>query len=279
MFLRGAHGGARKILRDELYSSLPRDALARLLRLKWTSSLGSGFDGSSFSDEEDNSYHELRNMRFGYGEPGSVTYKGNEDSMVDEFNRELESIFGAAAPDQLGTSPGPKSEVFPGGQSIHRVTTSFDGHGGMKIGTHNGPRALQKDLSTTGDKDGDHHSNAAALSHVDSAGKAAMIAGIMGAKQTATLIPLCHPLNLSGVDVSLSLNKELHAVDIEAKVTTVGLTGVEMEALTAVSVASLTVYDMCKAVSKDIRISDVRLESKTGGKSGEWHRLRNRSSR
>lgn len=193
----------------------------------------------------------------------------------------------------------------------------------MKIGTHNGPRALQKDLSTTGDKDGDHHSNAAALSHVDSAGKAAMvnvstktntsrvavasgrvllgfdafslvaanniakgdvltvakIAGIMGAKQTATLIPLCHPLNLSGVDVSLSLNKELHAVDIEAKVTTVGLTGVEMEALTAVSVASLTVYDMCKAVSKDIRISDVRLESKTGGKSGEWHRLRNRSSR
>ena len=102
----------------------------------------------------------------------------------------------------------------------------------------------------------------------------AKIAGIMGAKQTASFIPLCHPLLLSGVDLSLTLNEEFQAVDIEAKVTTVGPTGVEMEALTAVSVASLTVYDMCKAVTKDIRISEVRLESKTGGKSGDWSRCR-----
>jgi cyclic pyranopterin phosphate synthase len=100
----------------------------------------------------------------------------------------------------------------------------------------------------------------------------AKIAGIMGAKQTGDLIPLCHNLLLSGVDLSLSLNEGLHAVDIEAKVMTVGPTGVEMEALTAVSIASLTVYDMCKAVSKDIKISDIQLESKTGGKSGDWCR-------
>jgi cyclic pyranopterin phosphate synthase len=100
----------------------------------------------------------------------------------------------------------------------------------------------------------------------------AKLAGIMGAKQTASLIPLCHPLLLSGVDVRLTLNEEVQAVDVEAEVTTVGPTGVEMEALTAVTVASLTVYDMCKAVSKDIRISEVRLESKTGGKSGHWSR-------
>lgn len=99
----------------------------------------------------------------------------------------------------------------------------------------------------------------------------AKIAGIMGAKQTGDLIPLCHNLLLSGVDLSLSLNEGLHAVDIEAKVITVGPTGVEMEALTAVSIASLTIYDMCKAVSKDIKISDIQLASKTGGKS-DWCR-------
>ena len=96
------------------------------------------------------------------------------------------------------------------------------------------------------------------------------LAGIMGAKQTATLIPLCHPLLLSHVDAVLRLNDQDEAVDIEATVKTVGPTGVEMEALTAVSVAALTVYDMCKAASKDIRITDVFLVEKLGGKSGHW---------
>lgn len=100
----------------------------------------------------------------------------------------------------------------------------------------------------------------------------AKISGITGAKQTGNLIPLCHNLLLSGVDLSLVLNEASHAVDIEAKVTTVGPTGVEMEALTAVALASLTVYDMCKAVSKEIRICDIQLDSKTGGKSGNWSR-------
>jgi cyclic pyranopterin phosphate synthase len=96
------------------------------------------------------------------------------------------------------------------------------------------------------------------------------LAGIMGAKQTSNLIPLCHPLLLSHVDTVLTLDDGDGAVDIEATVKTVGPTGVEMEALTAVSVAALTVYDMCKAASKDIRISDVYLVEKVGGKSGHW---------
>ena len=96
------------------------------------------------------------------------------------------------------------------------------------------------------------------------------LAGIMGAKQTSNLIPLCHPLLLSHVDTVLTLAGGDGAVDIEATVKTVGPTGVEMEALTAVSVAALTVYDMCKAASKEIRITDVFLVEKVGGKSGHW---------
>eukprot|EP00897_Mesotaenium_endlicherianum_P007471 jgi/Mesen1/6752/ME000344S06041 len=102
----------------------------------------------------------------------------------------------------------------------------------------------------------------------------AKIAGITGAKYTAHLIPLCHNILISRVDVQLALDGGRHAVEIVATAAAVGATGVEMEALTAVSVAALTVYDMCKAVSKDIHITDVRLESKTGGKSGPWHRSR-----
>src|SRR3954468_24782112 len=98
----------------------------------------------------------------------------------------------------------------------------------------------------------------------------ARLAGIMGAKQTPALIPLCHPLALSGVTVDLTVTDE--SVDITATVRTTDRTGVEMEALTAVSVAALTVVDMVKAVEKGCVISDVRVESKTGGKSGPWSR-------
>ena len=198
---------------------------------------------------------------------------------------------------------------------MSRATTDVRDHGVMRAGARGMFPAAGMDSDSM---DHQHRSSTAELSHVDFAGKAAMvnvsaktdtarvaiasgrvllgsdafslvaansiskgdvltvakIAGIMGAKQTASFIPLCHPLLLSGVDLSLTLNEELQAVDIEAKVTTVGPTGVEMEALTAVTVASLTVYDMCKAVTKDIRISEVRLESKTGGKSGDWSRRR-----
>jgi cyclic pyranopterin monophosphate synthase len=98
----------------------------------------------------------------------------------------------------------------------------------------------------------------------------ARIAGIMGAKQTPSLIPLCHPLAISGVEVELSVAGD--AVEITARVRTTDRTGVEMEALTAVSVAGLTVVDMVKAVDKGAVITDVRVEAKSGGKSGDWRR-------
>ena len=97
----------------------------------------------------------------------------------------------------------------------------------------------------------------------------AQVAGIMAAKRTSDIIPMCHPLSLTGVDVRFALRDD--AVDIEATVKCHGETGVEMEALHAVSAAALTVYDMCKALQKDMVISDVRLLEKTGGKSGDYH--------
>ena len=98
----------------------------------------------------------------------------------------------------------------------------------------------------------------------------ARLAGIMGAKQTPNLIPLCHPLSLSSVKVELALLPDRNAVEITATCKLKGRTGVEMEALTAVSVAALTVYDMCKAVDRGMRITDLRLVHKSGGKSGTY---------
>ena len=98
----------------------------------------------------------------------------------------------------------------------------------------------------------------------------ARLAGIMAAKRTAELIPLCHPLALSSVAVDLTLDEAASAVEIAATVKLTGRTGVEMEALTAVSVAALTVYDMCKAADRDMSISDIRLVRKSGGKSGTY---------
>jgi len=98
----------------------------------------------------------------------------------------------------------------------------------------------------------------------------ARLAGIMGAKRTADLIPLCHPLALTSVAVDLTVDEARNAVDITATCKLKGRTGVEMEALTAVAVAALTVYDMCKAVDRGMRITDIRLIHKAGGKSGEF---------
>ncbi|CAN5769381.1 cyclic pyranopterin monophosphate synthase MoaC [soil metagenome] len=99
----------------------------------------------------------------------------------------------------------------------------------------------------------------------------AQLAGIMAAKKTPDLIPLCHPLALSSVEVKLSLDRKRNTVEIEATCRLKGRTGVEMEALTAASVAALTVYDMCKAVDRGMVISDIRLLHKSGGKSGTWN--------
>jgi cyclic pyranopterin monophosphate synthase len=102
----------------------------------------------------------------------------------------------------------------------------------------------------------------------------ARLAGILGAKQTATLIPLCHPLPLSAIDVTLRSRGD--GITIEARVRTSAQTGVEMEALTAVAIAGLTIYDMVKAVDKSMTITDVRLIEKRGGRSGDYRRPRDR---
>ena len=98
----------------------------------------------------------------------------------------------------------------------------------------------------------------------------ARLAGIMGAKQTSLLIPLCHPLPLTHVEVSIELNDT--GAEIVATASTNGPTGVEMEALTAVSIAALTLYDMCKAIDRLMTIAEIRLEKKSGGRSGDWVR-------
>lgn len=96
----------------------------------------------------------------------------------------------------------------------------------------------------------------------------AQVAGIMGAKQTPSLIPMCHPLFLSGVDLSFTLDDDTARIIIDSQVKTSGQTGVEMEAITAVTIAALTIYDMCKAVDRWMEITEIRLLEKSGGKSG-----------
>jgi cyclic pyranopterin phosphate synthase len=100
----------------------------------------------------------------------------------------------------------------------------------------------------------------------------ARIAGIMAAKRTSELIPLCHPLDITSVTIDFNFDNKKNKLDIEAQVRVVGQTGVEMEALTAVSVAALTIYDMCKAVDREMVISDIMLMEKRGGKSGPFKR-------
>ncbi len=100
----------------------------------------------------------------------------------------------------------------------------------------------------------------------------AKVAGIMAAKKTSEIIPMCHPLNITLVDINFDLDEKENKVNIESHVKVTGQTGVEMEALTAVSVAALTIYDMCKAVDKEMIISDIMLIEKKGGRSGHFKR-------
>lgn len=98
----------------------------------------------------------------------------------------------------------------------------------------------------------------------------AQVAGIMGAKKTSEIIPMCHPIIINGIDLELSLNESDLSIEITSTVSCNGKTGVEMEALTAVSTAALTVYDMCKAIQRDIQITDIKLLTKTGGIHGDY---------
>lgn len=98
------------------------------------------------------------------------------------------------------------------------------------------------------------------------------VAGIMGAKKTSDIIPMCHPINLVGVDIEFNMDYENFEIEIIATTKCVGETGVEMEALSAVSIAALTIYDMCKAIQRDIEITEIKLLEKSGGKSGDFVR-------
>ncbi len=158
-------------------------------------------------------------------------------------------------------------------KSVAGSLTHFDGSGqawmvdvAEKTETHRLARASGRILML-----------AATLRHII-AGKAkkgdvlgiARIAGIQAAKQTSTLIPLCHPLALTKVEIEFTIDRRRNAVNCAATAETVGRTGVEMEALTAASIALLTIYDMCKAVDRGMRIEALQLEEKRGGKSGLW---------
>ncbi|XP_074282528.1 cyclic pyranopterin monophosphate synthase, mitochondrial [Silene latifolia] len=200
-------------------------------------------------------------------------------SSIAEFNKELEDIFGG--PPASGPSD---SSVSCSVSPENLVTELSDVPGKLThVGSHGKAQMVdvspKEDTKRTaiasckvilGKKVFDLVSaNQLAKGDVLSVAK---IAGIMGAKHAGNLIPLCHNICLSHVHVDLALNPSDYSVDIQGEASTTAKTGVEMEAMTAVTVAGLTVYDMCKAASKNIEMTNVRLERKTGGKSGEWTR-------
>lgn len=202
-------------------------------------------------------------------------------STSEDINADMERIFGSpvSTPDSISSSPTASGmpESSPSSSSSSRQLTHTDPDTG---------RATMVDVSHKSSTARSATATAKVIlgkeafqlvhdNHVSKKGDVltvSQLAGIMGAKQTSQLIPLCHPILLSDVSVSLTLDEDALSVGIWAQATTVGPTGVEMEALTAASVAALTVYDMCKAASKMIEITDIRLVEKKGGKSGHWKR-------
>ncbi|XP_049366864.1 cyclic pyranopterin monophosphate synthase, mitochondrial [Solanum verrucosum] len=210
---------------------------------------------------------------------------GNHDmsKAISELNQEMESVFGEPPPSSLSGSIDNQSMT----QDLKLGTVEMDDKKSFAGLTHIGSKgeaqmvdvslknisrrvAIARGKVILGRKVFD-------LVSANQVGKGdvlsvAKLAGICGAKQTSNLIPLCHNINLTHVRVDLALNPQDFSVEIEGEAASDGKTGVEMEALTAVTVASLTVYDMCKAASKNIQITDIRLERKTGGKSGDWSR-------
>ncbi|KAF0929422.1 hypothetical protein E2562_021435 [Oryza meyeriana var. granulata] len=190
--------------------------------------------------------------------------------------QEMESVFGESpAPSPLGSTPQQPARPTNGSGDGQPVLTHVDSIGQAKMvdvsSKNDSTRvALATCRVLLGQKAFDLvASNQIAKGDVLTVAK---IVGITGAKQTSSLIPLCHNLNLSHVRVDLTLNEEDSSVMIEGEASTSGKTGVEMEAMTAVAIAGLTVYDMCKAASKNICITDICLQHKSGGKSGSWSR-------
>ncbi|CAK8574247.1 unnamed protein product [Lathyrus sativus] len=202
-------------------------------------------------------------------------------SSIQELNKEMESVFGELPPDELPTSVSnnpASNEPRLSSQRIGETESSFElthtGNSGEAQMVDVSPKESSKRIATAvckvvlGKKVFDLVSaNQMAKGDVLTVAK---IAGITAAKQTSNLIPLCHNIGLSHVQVDLRLNHEDFSVTIEGEAASMGKTGVEMEAMTAVSIAGLTVYDMCKAASKGITITDIRLKHKSGGKSGDY---------
>ncbi|XP_078177561.1 cofactor of nitrate reductase and xanthine dehydrogenase 3 [Carex rostrata] len=202
---------------------------------------------------------------------------GVKDPVIDELNKELESIFGEAPPTgSLSSTPTSLTEPESNSKSIPKLhLTHVDNTGQAKmvdISHKNDTKRVA--IATCRVLLGPEVFSLVASNQIAKGDvlNVAKLAGIMGAKNTSSLIPLCHNIVLSKVRVDLKLNEKNYSVEIEGEVGCTGQTGVEMEALTAVSVAGLTVYDMCKAASKDICVTDICLQHKSGGKSGSWSR-------
>uniref|UniRef100_A0A1D1XW57 cyclic pyranopterin monophosphate synthase n=1 Tax=Anthurium amnicola TaxID=1678845 RepID=A0A1D1XW57_9ARAE len=205
--------------------------------------------------------------------------RSSTDAAIAELNKEMEVVFGTPLfSDNVSSQAVQESQFFP--------PTSSQSEQGLTHVTSSG-EARMVDISTKKDSKrvarasckvllGQKVFDLVAANQIAKGDvlNVAKIAGISGAKQTSNLIPLCHNINLTHVNVDLNLNNEDCSVDVQGEAATTGRTGVEMEAMTAVTVAGLTIYDMCKAASKDIQITDIRLDSKTGGRSGEWSRKR-----
>jgi cyclic pyranopterin phosphate synthase len=202
-------------------------------------------------------------------------------SVIDELNKEMEYVFGEPPPADLAGSSSTQimdldSEIIPPKVNQNGSGLTHIGSKGEAQMVDISAKEISKRLAIAsckvmlGKKVFDLVSdNQIGKGDVLSVAK---IAGITGAKQTSNLIPLCHNINLTHVRLDLALNPADYSVEIKGEAASTWMTGVEMEALTAVTVAGLTVYDMCKAASKEIQITDVRLERKSGGKSGDWSR-------
>ncbi|KAL1295705.1 hypothetical protein HN51_056555 [Arachis hypogaea] len=201
-------------------------------------------------------------------------------SAIHELNKEMESVFGEPPGGGLASSA---SNVHVNNESKMMMSQKIDensfelthtGHSGEAQMVDVSPKESTKRTAIAGCKVllGKKVFNLVSANQMAKGDvlTVAKIAGISAAKQTSSLIPLCHNINLTHVQVDLKLNHDDFSVMIEGEAATTGRTGVEMEAMTAVSVAGLTVYDMCKAASKDIVITDIRLKHKSGGKSGDW---------
>lgn len=202
---------------------------------------------------------------------------GVPSDTIEELNKEMESIFGESPSSSPSGSSPPQQPAQPtyGAGDAQPVLTHVDSSGQAKM-VDVSPKQDSKRVAIASCRVllGQKAFNLVASNQIAKGDvlSVAKIAGITGAKQTSNLIPLCHNINLSHVRVDLTLNEEDSSVVIEGEATTSGKTGVEMEAMTAVAIAGLTVYDMCKAASKDICITDICLQRKSGGKSGSWSR-------